>query len=225
MSDEADGNTAQESVAETAAQALNVNSIVDERGVPLGNVLKEVTRKLGRISEISSKLDMLLQNNVSANVSPDKGAFVATSDVIDSDTKRYIDARLMEDKRAQIEKAQKVVLDTVFKTFPELDKSSDDYDAEFFNLAVEYEKNINELDPDRPMKAAKLAALDLGKVEKITKAKVLQDDARRSRILSEGSAPSKETKKSQPKGNMNNAAISRFLKVDPKKVEKYAKGE
>lgn len=208
---------------QSAAQSITLDKVVDERGVPLGNVLKEMNRKLGRVGDLTSKIDMLLQNNVKpAALTPDNG-FTAAN--IDNETKAYIDARLNAEKRALVEKSQQESLNKVFKTFPELDQNSDTYDTGFYNLAVEYEKTIDPLDPDRSFKAAKLAALDIGKIEALTKAKVLQDDSRRARILEEGTAPTKTTKKAAAETKMNKAAISQFFKIDPAKVEKKAKGE
>lgn len=208
------------------ATTMTIDKIVDERGVPLGNTMKEMTRKLNRLGDISQKLDMILQNNVSPSYSaPDKGSQSA-GNALDVNVKNYIDSLRREDKQKDVEKAQTAVLGTVFKTFPELDKSSDEFDSGFFDLAVEYEKSIDQFDPDRSIKAAKLAALDLGKVEKLTKAKVLQDDARRSRILSEGGTSTKEsTAKSAPKQTVNKANLARYFKIDSAKVEKYAKGQ
>jgi hypothetical protein len=209
-----------------ASSPISFDKIVDERGVPLGNVLKEVTRKLGRINEVNAKLDMLLQNNVTtANQSPDEGTQEAAEGV-DVKTKRYVDSRLEKFKQLDIEKAQNEALDQVFKTFPELNKTSDDFDQDFFNLAVEYENSLDKKDPARPMKAAKLAALDLGKIERIQKAKIIQDEARRTRMLTEGSAPSKEgSTKAAPKQQMNKAAIEKWFKIDASKVEKFVKEE
>ena len=121
-----------------------------------------------------------------------------------------------------MEKKQEAAIHNVLKTFPELDQNSDSYDDEFYKLAVQYEKSIDPLDPERPMKAAKLAALDTGRIEKITKAKVIQDDARRSRMLSEGGIEAKESKKEKA-SNMNKNALKSLLKIDPAKVEKYIK--
>ena len=207
-----------------AANSISFDQVKDERGVPLGNVLKEVTRKLGRLNDISSKIDMLLQNNVSsATTTPDNGSYGA--ETIDSETKRYVDARFREEKQALTTKTQRQTLEKVYATFPELDKNSDAYDSKFLDLAIEYEKSIDATDPERPMKAAKLAALDVGKIEALTKAKVLQDDNRRSRILSEGSTSTKETKKATPDLKMNKSAIQQYFKIDPSKIEKRVKGE
>lgn len=219
MSDDNMSETPQQTNA--AEKSIGLDKVVDERGVPLGNVLKEMNRKLGRVNELTSKIDMLLQNNVKpAATAPDNGPAAAN---IDYDTKAYIDARLNAEKRAMVEKAQQDALNKVFTTFPELDQNSDNYDSKFYNLAVEYEKTIDPLDPDRSFKAAKLAALDIGKIEALTKAKVLQDDSRRARILEEGSAPAKGTKKATPELKMNKSAIATYFKIDPAKVEKRAK--
>ncbi len=201
--------------------SMTVDKIVDERGVPLGNTLKEMTRKFGNISK---KLDMILQNNVQPNYSTaDNASF--NSNVTDEDVKTFIRAQ-REEKAQAINDKQLASLDVVFKTFPELDKESDDFDAVFFNAAIKHEKQFDQFDPDRSLKAAKLAALDLGKMEKLTKSKVLQDDARRSRILSEGGTSTKEaTAKSAPKTELNKAALSQYFKLDAAKVQKYLKGQ
>lgn len=214
-----------EALNETSnAGPITFDKVVDERGVPLGNVLKEVTRKLGRMNEMNAKLDLLLQTTTPSTQLPDEGAEVARG--VDSKTKSYIDSRFEKAQYAEVEKAQKLSIDQVFKTFPELSKSSDDFDPEFLDLATNYESNMNPKDPERPMKAAKLAALDLGKIERITKARVIQDEARRTRMISEGSLPSKEsTKQTGPKLTINKKNIEKWFKIDAAKVEKFAKEE
>lgn len=209
--------------ASTEVAPITADKVVDERGVPITNVLKEVTRKLGRINEVNAKLDMLLQNNVQS-----PAAVKAQTGVESVSGSTDLAARIKAlevDKLADRERAQKAALDTVFKTFPELDRDSESFDSQFFDLAVEYENAIDIKDPQRPLKAAKLAALDLGKTEKLIKSKVLQDESRRLQKLSEGAAPTKDQKAGKPEMKMNKSAISRYLKVDPKMVEKYAKGE
>ncbi len=210
----------QENIA-APESSMTVDKIVDERGVPLGNTLKEMTRKFGNISK---KLDMILQNNVPPSYSTADNAS-DNSPVTDEDVKTFIRTQRAEKAQA-VNDAQLAVLDVVFKTFPELDQQSDDFDKAFFDLAVKHEKSINQADPDRSIKAAKLAALDLGKMEKLTKSKVLQDDARRSRILSEGGTSTKESSaKSAPKSEINKSFLNQYFKLDAAKVAKYAKEE
>lgn len=209
----------------TNLDTISTEKIVDARGVPLGNILAEIQRKLGRTQEsVNAKLDMILQGNRVADKAP-----IDPPVTIDTDIKQYVDSQLApfkEDKQTTLLKAQKASLDSVFKTFPELNKNSDEFDNQFFDLAVEFEEKMDASDPQRPLKAAKLAALELGKLEKLTKAKVLQDENRRNRILSEGSAPSKETSKASGKKlDMNNKAIKQFLKIDPAKIEQVLKDE
>lgn len=227
MSEEAAASSGQANAANVPT--VSIDSVVDKRGVPLGNVLAEVNRKLAQgLQATNQKLDALLQLQTQG-ASPDKGKSATQTQIpegIDPKVVNFVQDALSKERQAEIAKAQKAALDSVYKTFPELDQNSESFDTEFFNLAVEIENTISEKDPQRSMKAAKLAALELGKVEKITKAKVVADEANRRRILSEGGAQSKETRAPQKKmstENMNKAAIKQFFKVDPAEVEKYAK--
>lgn len=212
---------------EATSNKVPIDNVVDSRGVPLGNVLAEVTRKLGKMNEINAKLDLVLQGNQAAGKAPTEIPNINMAS-IDGDIKAYVDSQLAplkEEKKVHLERAQKSALEQTFKTFPELQTSSDDFDQEFFNLAVEYETKMDASDPQRPMKAAKLAALELGKMEKITKAKLLQDENRRSRIISEGSASSNEKAKPSNKQTLNKSAIKQYFKIDSAKIEQYAKDE
>lgn len=223
MSDETIGNESEANASQerqTETQKLSASNIVDERGVPLTNVMKELNRKIGRVTELSNKIDLLLQQQNKPTMVADN-ALIGGAELDDA-TKRYIDARLLEDQRKTIEKKQEVAIQNVLKTFPDLDQDSESFDKEFYDLAVAYEKTIDPMDPDRPLKAAKLAALDTGRIEKLTKAKVIQDDSRRARILSEGGIEAKESKKEKAT-TMNKNAIKSLLKIDPAKIEKIMK--
>lgn len=212
---------------ESAEAKINIDKIVDSRGVPLGNLLAEITRKLGRThSDVSAKLDVLMQQQAAVPAqSPDKGAD-ADMLKLDPAVRRAINSVREEIKQDSVEKAQDASLEQVFKTFPELLKSSDDFDQDFFEKAVAIEKTLDRNDPERPMKAAKLAALEVGKLEKLTKAKVIADENRRTRMLAEGGSPSKDASKQNaksPKSSVNKAAVQRWFKIDPAKVEKQVK--
>jgi hypothetical protein len=228
MSDDINNNdtspeTTSDEAAPAEAKAMSLDKIVDERGVPLSNVLKEQARKLGKLSDISAKLDLLLQHGSADNASNGDSA----PDVkLDDATKRYIDARLNADKKMELEKAQKETISKVYKSFPELNQDSDQFDSNFFDLAVEHEKTISPTDPQRSLKAAKLAALDLGKIEQITKAQILQDEKRRTRYLEEGGAEMTAAKAKKSPTISQEAAnnLKRYLKIDAKKVEAQLKG-
>lgn len=224
MSNEENGADGTENLAEgdNTAKSLTTNDIVDERGVKLSNVFKEVTRKLSRVNDLNTKLDLILQGQQARTVDNTSSSANAN---LDASVKDYIDARLVADKKAEITSSQQAALKNTYKTFPELDQNSDSFDSDFFQLAIEHEKFIDINDPQRPMKAAKLAALELGKLEKLATQKVLQDEARRSRILGEGSVQPKDTPKKSSTASMNKQALTRLLKIDPALVEKFAKEE
>lgn len=218
-----DSNLSADDTADKPAGVMKADQIVDERGVPLTNVLKEMTRKVGRLSDISAKLDLLLQNQTADNASG-QGRFKAPEAPLESEVKRYIDARFLEDKKASIDKAQQESIERVFAAFPELNPDSASHDEQFYKLAVEYEKKIDPMDPARSLNAAKLAALDLGRVEQLTKNKLLQDESRRTRYIEEGGSPKKETK-AQAKTMSSEQAknLKRHFNIDPKKVEQFTK--
>lgn len=197
---------------------------------PLENKVAELLRKVNKVGELDKKFDQLLTQLNALTPQPKAAPIVEDSDeyMTIGQYKAY------EGHKAQetIKQQQGVNFAKAVEMFPELDKSSENFDAQFYNLTDKYFGDINPNDPEAPLKAAKLAALDLDKIGKAASKKVLDDDARRSRKLSEGGIPSRDTKP-EPKGKMNDQRLKNLLGVDPAKVAariklnptRYGKGE
>ncbi len=177
----------------------------------LKNLKGEFNRKL---SKMEQKLDAVLNAfNTKSSVSQEPADEAAE---VDTDVKQYVNSVVTQQH-------QKSALDEAYKLFPELDPESDDFDEKFYK-AVDAEFTSNQRkDPKGPLKAAKLIALELGKYEALTRANVIKDEARRSRILSEGSSTPRESKKSQePSAQFNVKGLAR-LGINPDKLAKRMK--
>jgi hypothetical protein len=92
--------------------------------------------------------------------------------------------------------------------FPELDPDSDSFDEKFYKAVdAEFSSTNQRKDPKGPLKAAKLVALEMGKIEQLTRSSLLKDEARRSRILSEGSSTPREAKKDKDPASQFNRKV------------------
>lgn len=112
-------------------------------------------------------------------------------------------------------------------SFPELNQKSDDYDPEFYSAVDRYYTAFTKADPtDREAftNALELAAAKFGKTERVLKDKLLKDEARRSRIIAEGGAVPRETKK-EKEPQLNLKALQSKLGIDPEKLKKRMKQE
>jgi hypothetical protein len=125
----------------------------------------------------------------------------------------------------QVEYEQRANFQRALEMFPELKQDSDNFDKEFYDLAdSHFRYSLNKNDPEAPLKAAKLAAVELNKIERLAKAKVLTDDARRNRILSEGgSRESANSVKDNTGSQMNDNRLKKLLKVDPDSIRALMK--
>lgn len=178
---------------------------------PIKNLKGEFQRKISKLDE---KLNAILQSvqgrgNSSVSQSADEAN-------VDTDVKQYVDTALTQ-------QYQKTAFQDAVSMFPELDPESDSFDEKFYK-AVDAEFSTNQRkDPKGPLKAAKLVALEMGKIEQLTRSSLLKDEARRSRILSEGSSTPREAKKDKdPASQFNKQGLAR-LGIDPEKLAKRIK--
>lgn len=182
------------------------------------NLKGEFNRKLDKMNrEMSQKLDAVLnafstRNAASAAVS--QSADEASG--VDTDVKQYVDNIVTQQK-------QKDAWSEALTMFPELDPESESFDEKFYK-AVDAEFSTNQRrDPRGPLKAAKLAALELGKIEQLARQNLLKDEARRSRILSEGASTPREAKKEKdPASQFNKQGLAR-LGINPDKLAQRMK--
>lgn len=152
---------------------------------PIKNLKGEFQRKISKLDE---KLQAVL-NAVQARTTNSESQAAVEAPEVDSDVKQYVDSVLTQN-------TQKTALQEAYEMFPELNPESEDFDEKFYQqVDAEFSTNLRR-DPKGPLKAAKLIAVELGKIEQLTKTKLLKDEARRSRILSEGSSTPRDAKKS-----------------------------
>lgn len=199
-------NTPAAATDSTAATLENKNSQSD-----IKNLKGEFNRK---ISQMSDKLDAVL-NAFSTRNAVATPAVDETPDV-DTDVKQYVSSVVTQEK-------QKDAWQEALVMFPELNPESESFDEKFYK-AVDAEFSTNQRrDPRGPLKAAKLAALELGKIEQLTRTSLLKDEARRSRILSEGSSTPREAKKEKDVASQFNVKGLAKLGINPEKLAKRIK--
>jgi hypothetical protein len=178
-----------------------------ESNVTPTDVLKNVKSEFNRkISKIDEKINQLI--NAVAN-SPRKSS-VAETETESPDYKRYIDARFQEVEKDRVKKGQEQAWSKALELFPELNQESEHYDESFYKLADSFYGSFDlSKDPEAPLKAVKLAALESGKVEKLAKEKLLRDEARRSRMIAEGGSIPKDMKREKAP-NLNEQNLARL---------------
>lgn len=194
--------------AEAQAPTLETKNAQQD---PIKNLKGEFQRKISKLDE---KLNAVL-NAVQARTVTASQAVEETPEV-DTDVKQYVDTVFTHQK--QVDAWQEAL-----GMFPELNPDSEAFDEKFYKAVdAEFSANLRK-DPFGPLKAAKLTAMEMGKMEQLTKNKLLKDEARRSRILSEGSSTPREAKKTQdPASQFNIKGLAR-LGIDATKLAKRIK--
>lgn len=168
------------------------------------NLKAEMNRKLSKVTQQLERAVSLIEARGTVP------AVEADEDV--PVTKTYVDSQFV--KQGQ-EKSWKQALEL----FPELDQESDKFDEKFFKAADGYFAGFDlKKDPEAPLKAVKLAAIESGKIEQLAKEKLLKDESRRSRIIAEGSAAPREQRK-EKEPTLNSSALARLgIKADDMKA-------
>lgn len=208
---------------------LSLEEIKDKKGVPLSNRLAEQARKA---DALGSKLDEIMQqiqafagsqqNSQTARPADEAGS--TNSYYIDDDYKAYVDAKFQQQEYQKLEKERETFIQKAHQEFPELMSSSESHDPAFLKKANEYlAKAFNQNNPEAPYLAAKMAAAEMGKLEKRARDKVLSDDSRRERILAEGSIDARGNADMDTEPKFNEKRLQKLLGVDPKKLKKRLK--
>lgn len=197
--------------------------------VPVENRIAELNRKTTkRLDEVSDKISQLVdfvqglnsqQATKSQNTYEDSNYLSDDDYMTRADFKREKEA----EKLRIVKNQQQSSLQKAQQTYPELNSKTDSFDKDFWELTERYYLSFRSDDPEAPFKAAKLAAADLGKTKSQIETEVLQDDARRNRILSEGAISPRSKGPNESSPSVNSDALQRLLKVDPKKVSARAK--
>jgi hypothetical protein len=211
MNDNSTGDINPSAAADAQAEATSEKTISTQaQNDTLKNLKGEFNRK---ISKMEQKLDAVLNRFTTQNPAPQLSEEEAN---VEPDVKKYVDTVVTKQH-------QKTALDEAYHLFPELNPESESFDEKFYQAVdMEFSRNQSR-DPKGPLKAAKLIALELGKIEALTKANILKDDARRSRVLSEGISTPRDAKKAQdPSVNFNLKGLAR-LGINPEKLAKRLK--
>lgn len=203
------GKTSDEGVEQDVKNTEGSSASEDQENnpVPVENRLAELARKQGKadktlttmqdsISKLTETLSAFLQNN-QAYAEP-KQETEQYSGYIDEDVSRYTDARvnsvksevqqLKEELSAREYRQQ---LNEAIDMYPELDKNSDSYDPDFYQMVDQNFRIFSQAGSQEAVKdAVALAATKLGKFEQLERERILADEMRRSRRLADGvSAP------------------------------------
>lgn len=200
------------SAADVAQEATSSLENKQPQADPIKNLKGEFQRKISKLDEKLTAVLNAVQQGRTGSVSES----VDETAEVDTDVKKYVDTAFTHQK--QVDAWQEALT-----MFPELNPESDGFDEKFYK-AVDAEFSSNQRrDPKGPLKAAKLAALEMGKFESLTKANLLKDEARRSRIMSEGiSTPRDAKKEKDPAATFNTRGLAK-LGINPEKLAKRIK--
>lgn len=219
-----DVNNAEDSgTSESRKQALSMNEILDDKGVPLTNRFAEMSRKLNKVSDLESKLDQIL-NATQQTAQQAAGAAYSDLDEFEGmsakEIAKVIDQKLADRERVQLQTKHLNDFESLKKQYPELDKNSPDYDPEFYNLANNAYLNFG-LDgkAEGAMEAVEYAAYKSGKTKQSMQREVLSDEARRSRKLAEGATGSRKAKPDEDFEDQL-ATARKHMRINPKYFKK-----
>lgn len=217
-----DASIAAEGVA-SAAEATSADSSPESNSIdPTKNLKAEFNRKL---SKMQQQMDQRLQQILTAvsSSSAQTNTPAEKADFEEPEYKRYVDARFQESQKEQVKRGQESAWQNALELFPELNPDSEAFDEKFYKVADKFYGTFDlTRDPEAPLKAAKLAALEVGKIEQLTKEKLLKDDARRSRLIAEGAGSPRDAKREKPI-QLNVGALAKLGIKDPKKLEERVK--
>lgn len=197
------------------------------KSVPVENRIAEMNRKAEkRFGSLETKIDQLI-NFVSESQQRSGGGADKASQATDYEDDPVVVARSeVQNLRAEmLKEKQAASLQEACEIFPELDQQSESFDEDFYKAVdQEFRKLSSTKDPHSPLKAAKYVALEQGKIERLTRSKLLQDESRRSRLLGEGgTGQSRAQKKSSDELPANLSALADILKVDKKGLKDHMK--
>jgi len=182
------------------------------------NLKAEMNRKFSKINEQLTRLVQIVEQSATQKQP-------SVEEAVDEDApeyKRYVDARFQQAEQARVKSSQEQAWTKALELFPELNQESENFDQEFYKAADKFYGSFDlQRDPEAPLKAVKLAALELGKIEQLTKEKLLKDEARRSRLIAEGGSTPRESKKEKEPA-LNEKSLAR-LGIDPKKLKERIK--
>lgn len=220
MSDNiSDVNTAMDSSATASTEA--VDSTTNTTAVPIENRVSELNRKLSKfeksLDEKFSQLISYVQGAQQTATAPQAAAEAPITSILTSNVESIVNQKIMQQKHAES-------YQNVLKSYPELNQDSDTFDEKFHSKADAYYRALSATnDPDAPLKAVRLAAMDLGKFEQIERERVLADEARRMRTLGEGGTSHRGAQANQTSDNQKLKGLAGLLGVKGTDLDAHIK--
>lgn len=211
-----DGVSASNDTQASSPEATTQNSQQDL----IKNLKAEMNRKFSKINDIKSQVDLLVnfigqQQQPTGTVSDDK----SNADPV----VQYVEKRFQEQDKKAIDAQHKRDFQEAVTKFPELDENSDQYDPKFYDMVDKLFGKRQGNDPEALKEAVEIAAVRMGKIERLTQDKLLKDEARRSRLIAEGTNAPREGR-GKTEATVDEKALQR-LGIDPAKFKKRLKDE
>lgn len=201
-------------------------STAAKQGVPVENRIAELTRKMNNsYSKMDEKIDQLINYVQTVSNKPSAGNATTYSTQHEGDEAvAYTNVAVNKIREEMLVEKQRASFEKAIDLFPELDPKSDHFDEEFYKeVDTEFRQQSLSRDPNAPLKAAKLVALDKGKIEKLQRAQVMADESRRTRILSEGGSTPNKASKAKSGVTDSLRTLGGLLGVKPESIEKFMK--
>lgn len=187
--------------------------------VPLENRVAELNRKFQKFEKnLDDKFSQLISSLNGTNAKAQGGYMAADkapeAAYADNSVEAIVNQTLIKEKhRDSYQQA--------LQAYPELNPDSDQFDEKFHKIADSYYKALASThDPEAPLKAIRLAAVDVGRFQQVEREKLLADEIKRTRTLGEGSMAHRSAQK-QTQGSVpeNVKGLAQLLKVDLKQIE------
>lgn len=187
--------------------------------VPLENRVAELNRKFTQFQrQLDDKFGQLissLQPAQAKTVTPVVDETPIES-ILKNNVSTIVDEKIMTYKHAES-------YQNALQAYPELDPNSSKFDEQFHSLANRYYASLKQSGfADAPLKAVRMAALDLGKTEQLERERILADEAKRMRTLGDGTNSPKPGQKA-PKEPSYNQTLAGLLKVNTKGMDEFMK--
>lgn len=216
---ENDVNTQVSSTSETGADGTT-----NTAAVPVENRVAELNRKFSKfersLDEKFSQLINYVQQGAKTAVQAPTAQVVDKTpieNILNSNVETIVNQKIMQQKHAES-------YQNVLASYPELNQESDTFDEKFHSKADAYYRALSSInDPEAPLKAVRLAAMDLGKYEQVERERLIADEARRMRTLSDGGASHKSGQPSQNTDTSKLKGLAGLMGVDTKGLEQHMK--
>lgn len=207
---------AEEATPTDVNQAAETSSIDAKKDmVPVENRIAELNRKF---SGLNGKIDQILtslQTKVASEAVDETPKSYTPSKAINA-VEQLRDELLVEKHVDSFKRA--------VEAFPELDSKSESFDEGFYQETDALFRQLSMTrDPEAPLKAAKFVALEKGKFAQLERNKVLADESRRSRVLSEGGISPKQNSKPKEFVPENLSTLAGLLGADTTKLKDHLK--